>query len=72
VNKFTVGATTALRFELNAYQREKEFYGKVRLALSRVCKPQVPSLGMPALEQQRLYQPRTNFASELVESAEEL
>lgn len=79
VNKFTLGASKALRFELNAFKREKEFFTKVRAALGRVCTPHVPPEEMPESEQaprdsaqEPVYQPRTSFESELVESTEAL
>ncbi len=75
INKFTIGATTALRFELNAFNREKEFFAKVRAAMGRVCTPHVPSMERPTPEhpeQPPLYQPRTSFEPEVIESEKEL
>jgi hypothetical protein len=61
VNKETVGPCRAARMEIEALNRELEFYGKVRAALQKICKPYVPEIERPQPERpsSQLYQPRT-------------
>jgi hypothetical protein len=56
VNVYTVGATAALRTELKAHTREKEFLGKLRTTLTEMCrdrtpKPPQPDVPRPPVEQ---------------------
>jgi len=50
VNKETVGPRRAARMEIEALNRELEFYGKVRAALGKICKPHVPDIERPKPE----------------------
>ena len=47
VNKETVGPRRAARMEIDALNRELGFYGKVRAALAKICKPHVPEIERP-------------------------
>ncbi len=61
VNKETVGPRRAARMEIEALNRELEFYGKVRAALNKICKPHGPDVEQPQQERpsSQMYQPRT-------------
>jgi hypothetical protein len=61
VNKETVGPRRAARMEIEALNRELEFYGKVRMALDKICKPHVPDIERPQPERpsSQKPQPRT-------------
>jgi hypothetical protein len=74
VNKETVGPRRAARMEIEALNRELEFYGKVRAALGKICKPHVADIERPEPERpsSRMYQPRTTFVPETATSVEEL
>jgi hypothetical protein len=63
VNKETVGPRRAARMEIEALNRELEFYGKVRAALDKICKPHVPEIERPQPERpsSQMYQPRTTL-----------
>jgi len=74
VNKETVGPRRAARMEIEALNRELEFYAKVRAAFGRICKPHVPEIERPEPERpsSQMYQPRTSLVPEIGKSAEKL
>lgn len=74
VNKETVGPRRAARMEIEALSRELQFYGKVRAALGKICKPHVPDVERPEAEgtASQMYQPRTSFVPEVAKSTEKL
>lgn len=74
VNKETVGPRRAARMEIEALNRELQFYGKVRAALGKICKPHMPDIERPEPEPpaSQMYQPRTSFVPEITKSVEKL
>ena len=60
--------------EIEALNRELQFYGKVRAALGKICKPHMPDIERPEPEPPawQMYQPRTSFVPEITKSVEKL